>query len=88
MTRTGQLVILSSAKSKAMFHQHKKPALLRWTLAWRRGHKKINNEGQVKRKIRRVVKVQRSIVGATVEEVRRCCSGAAAVAAPTLYVGS
>jgi len=70
VTRTGQLVILSSAKSKAMFHQHKKPALLRWTLAWRRGHKKINNEGQAKRKVRRVVKVTRGIVGASVDELK------------------
>ena len=52
-----------------MYHQRKKPALLRWTQAWRRHHKKANVEGTIKRKARRVVKVQRAIVGSTVEEV-------------------
>jgi hypothetical protein len=39
--------------------------------AWRRMHKKLNLEQGVKRRARRVVKIQRSYVGASVEEVRR-----------------
>ena len=70
MTRTGQQVILSGSKSTSLYHQRKKPALLRWTQAWRRHHKKANVEGGVKRKTRRVIKVQRSYVGLGVDEVR------------------
>ena len=70
VSRTGQQVILSGSKATAMFMQKKKPALLRWTQAWRRQHKKINVEGGAKRKVRRVVKVQRAYVGASLEEVR------------------
>lgn len=70
VTRTGQLIVLSGSKATAMYHQRKRPALLRWTQAWRRQHKKLNVETGQKRKTRRVVKtVQRSFVGLSAEEV-------------------
>ena len=69
VTRIGQLIITGSSKTSAMYHQRKKPALLRWTQAWRRQHKKLNVEAQQKKRARKVIKVARAIVGANLEEV-------------------
>lgn len=59
VTRTGQLVVLSTSKVTSLYHQRKKPAKLYWTLASRRAHKKLNTEAGIKKRARRVVKVQR-----------------------------
>lgn len=59
VTRTGQLVVLSTSKVSSLYHQRKKPAKLYWTLASRRAHKKLNTEAGIKKRARRVVKVQR-----------------------------
>lgn len=70
VTRTGQLVVLSGSKTTSLYHQKKKPAKLLWTQAWRRLHKKMNVEGGIKKKARRVIKQQhRSVVGASMDEV-------------------
>jgi ribosomal protein L24E len=72
VTRTGQLVILSSSKVTSLYHQRKKPAKLYWTQASRRMHKKLNQEAAIKKRARRVVKLQRGFVGAeNLDEVRR-----------------
>jgi len=64
-------VVLSGSKATAMYMQRKKPMLLRWTLAWRRNHKKLNVEIGQKRKTRKVVRtVTRNFVGMTSDEVR------------------
>lgn len=71
MTRIGQLIITGSSKTSSMYHQRKKPALLRWTQAWRRQHKKLNVEAMQKKRTRKVIKVARAIVGANLEEASR-----------------
>ena len=70
VTRTGQLIVLSGSKTSAMYHQRKRPALLRWTQAWRRQHKKLNVETGLKRKARKIVKTApRAFSGLSAEEV-------------------
>jgi hypothetical protein len=64
-----QPVNLGSSKAKSLNNQRKKPALLMWTSAWRRLNKKANTEGAIKKKARKVVKIQRAIVGASLEDV-------------------
>lgn len=73
VTRTGQLVVLSSHKVKCLYQQKKKPAKLYWTLASRRVHKKKQSEETaIKRRARRVVKIQRGYVGAEkIEEIKK-----------------
>lgn len=73
VTRTAQLVVLSTHKVLRLFHQKKKPAKLYWTLASRRAHKKKQSEeAAIKRRARRVVKVQRGYVGAEkLEEIKK-----------------
>lgn len=68
--RDGQPVILSSSKVKSLLNQRKKPQLLVWTQVWRRLHKKGKDEGAVKKRARKVVKIQRAIVGATIEDLK------------------
>lgn len=65
------MVVLSTSKVSALYHQRKKPAKLYWTLASRRLHKKLNMEANIKKRARRVVKLQRGFVGGeNLEEVR------------------
>lgn len=73
VTRTGQLVTLSTHKVSCLYHQKKKPAKLYWTLASRRVHKKKQSEeAAIKRRARRVVKIQRGYVGAEkIEEIKK-----------------
>ena len=42
-----------------------------WTQAWRRLNKKGKDEGIARKKTRRMVKVQRAIVGASLEELAK-----------------
>ena len=68
--RDGQPIILSTSKSKIMVTQRKKPAKLMWTQAWRRLNKKGKDEGIARRKSRKAVKVQRAIVGASIDDLK------------------
>mmetsp|Transcript_11627 Transcript_11627/g.25369 ORF Transcript_11627/g.25369 Transcript_11627/m.25369 type:complete len:105 (-) Transcript_11627:158-472(-) len=47
----------------------KKPAKLVWTQSWRRLNKKGRDDGVVRKKARKAVKVQRAIVGASLEDL-------------------
>ena len=69
--RDGQTVIISTSKCKSLVHQKKKPSKLLWTQSWRRLHKKGKDEGIVKKRTRRVAKVQRAIIGVSLEEIRK-----------------
>ena len=68
--RDGQPILLSTSKCKSLYHQRKKPAKLMWTQSWRRLNKKGKDEGVAKKKARKVVKAQRAIVGASIQQIR------------------
>mmetsp|Transcript_1579 Transcript_1579/g.2200 ORF Transcript_1579/g.2200 Transcript_1579/m.2200 type:complete len:157 (+) Transcript_1579:58-528(+) len=70
--RDGQPVLLSTSKCKRLYIiNKKKPAKLMWTQAWRRLNKKGKDEGIVKKKARKLVKVQRAIVGTSLEDLMK-----------------
>ena len=71
MRKDGQPVTLGSAKARRLLNNRKKPAKLMWTQAWRRLNKKARDDGAVKRKARKAVKVQRAIVGASLEDIQK-----------------
>jgi large subunit ribosomal protein L24e len=71
VTRTGQLIVLSGSKASSLYHQKKKPALLRWTQSWRRHHKKLNVESSQKKKSRKIVKVARAFVGLSADDLKK-----------------
>ena len=58
-------------KCKSLMNQRKKPAKLVWTQRWRIMNKKGLNEGVAKKRTRRVVKVQRAIVGTSAEDIKK-----------------
>ena len=68
--RDGQPVLLATSKAKSMIQQRKKPAKLMWTQAWRRLNKKGKEEGIVRKRSRKAVKVQRAIVGASIDDLK------------------
>ena len=53
-----------------MYHQGKKSSRLMWTQAWRRLNKKGKDEGISKKKTRKTVRVQRAVMGLTVEDLK------------------
>jgi large subunit ribosomal protein L24e len=62
-------VLLGSSKAKRLLMHRKKPSKLVWTQSWRRLNKKARDDGIVRKKARKAVKVQRAIVGASLEDV-------------------
>ncbi|CAN0138721.1 unnamed protein product [Ascophyllum nodosum] len=70
--RDGQPVTLFSSKCKnLLLNQRKKPAKLTWTQAWRRLNKKIKVEEVSRRRTRKATKLNRAIVGASLEEIKK-----------------
>jgi len=69
--RDGKPLWLSSSKVYSLTLQRKKAAKLVWTQAWRRLHKKGLSETTSKKRTRRVGKVQRAVVGASLDEIKK-----------------
>eukprot|EP01084_Bolivina_argentea_P210289 357986_1 len=69
--RDGQVVTMGSSKAKSMVHQRKKPSKLMWTQSWRRLNKKGKDDGISKKRTKKVAKLQRAIVGVSLEEIRK-----------------
>merc|ERR1719231_1183941 len=51
--------------------QRMKPSKLMWTTAWRRLNKKMNVDVVVRKRTRKATKVQRAIVGVSLEEIKK-----------------
>merc|ERR1712137_1449863 len=58
-------------KSEAAFHRKVNPRSVRWTQVYRRLHRKGTTEEVSKKKSRKVQKVQRAIVGASLDVIKR-----------------
>ena len=67
--RDGQPIILSGSKAKSLYLQRMKSSKLMWTQAWRRLNKKGNDATIARKKTKRSVKMQRAIVGISLETV-------------------
>ena len=67
--RDGQPIILSGSKAKSLYLQRMKSSKLMWTQAWRRLNKKGNDATIARKKTKRTVKMQRAIVGISLETV-------------------
>ncbi|KAJ3275398.1 60S ribosomal protein L24 [Terramyces sp. JEL0728] len=59
-----------NSKNKSLFLQRKKPAKFDWTVVFRRLHKKGIDETATKKRTKKSVKVQRSIVGASLDVIK------------------
>ena len=69
--RDGKPLWMGSSKAFSLTIQRKKAAKLVWTQAWRRLHKKGITETTTKKRTRRTGKVQRAVVGATLEDIKK-----------------
>ncbi len=72
--RDGKPIWLGTSKAYSLTIQRKKAAKLVWTQAWRRLHKKGLSETTTKKRTRRANKVQRAVVGASLEDIRKKAS--------------
>ncbi|KAJ3258291.1 60S ribosomal protein L24 [Boothiomyces macroporosus] len=59
-----------NSKNKSLFLQRKKPAKFDWTIVFRRLHKKGIDETATKKRSKKTVKVQRSVVGASLDVIK------------------
>lgn len=71
IARDGRLFFFASKRARTYFKRKVKGQLLRWTLTWRRNHKKLRTDEQLKRTKRRVRKVVKDIQGITRDEIKR-----------------
>jgi large subunit ribosomal protein L24e len=69
--RDGKPIWLGTSKAESLTLQRKKAAKLVWTQAWRRLHKKGLQETTAKKRSRRTGKIQRAVVGASLEDIRK-----------------
>merc|ERR1712189_21457 len=66
----GKVIRMISSKTKALYHDRKNPRKLRWTILYRRKHKKgISQEASVKRRVRRNIKATKAIGGLSYNEL-------------------
>ena len=71
VAKDGKLHYFISKKTKSLYHQKKKAVNLTWTVAWRRFNKKLKVDELVKRRTKKTTKVQKAIVGMSLEEIKR-----------------
>ncbi|KAL8271309.1 hypothetical protein Esti_004748 [Eimeria stiedai] len=77
VARDGKVHTYIHSKQARLGRQKLKPAKLRWTLCaallkvWRRANKKSRGEAVAKRRTRKTSKVQKAIVGISLEEIKQ-----------------
>merc|ERR1719420_1103303 len=71
IAKDGKTHFFFTSKAASLFHQRIKPVKLRWTQQWRRMNKKGSTDQSSKRKIRRVQKLQKAIVGMSLEDLKK-----------------
>ena len=69
--KDGKVYYFFSCKVASLFHQRKKAVKLTWTQAWRRFNKKIKADEITKRRTRKTTRVQKAIVGMSLDEIMR-----------------
>merc|ERR1712194_145250 len=69
--KDGKVHFFVSSKARSLFHQKIKPVKLTWTQASRRFNKKIKVEDIQKKRTRRTTRVQKAVVGMSLDEIRR-----------------
>ena len=69
--KDGKVYYFFSTKCMSLFHQRKKAVKLTWTQAWRRFNKKIKVDEISKRRTKKTTRVQKAIVGLSLDEIKR-----------------
>ena len=69
--KDGKVHFFISSKARCLFHQKIKPVKLTWTTASRRFNKKVKIDDIQKKRTRRTTRVQKAVVGMSLDEIRR-----------------
>jgi large subunit ribosomal protein L24e len=69
--RDGKIHYFISSKVRSLFHQRIKPVKLTWTQASRRFNKKTKIDDIQKKRTKRTTRVQKAVVGMSLEEIKR-----------------
>ena len=69
--KDGKVHFFISSKARSLYHQKIKPVKLTWTQASRRYNKKIKVEDIQKKRTKRTTRVQKAIVGMSLDEIKR-----------------
>merc|ERR1711971_967070 len=69
--KDGKTHLFISSKTRSLFHQKIKPVKLTWTQASRRFNKKTKVVDIQKKRTRRTTRVQKAVVGMSLDEIRR-----------------
>ena len=71
VAKDGKTHFFISSKTRSLFHQKIKPVKLTWTQAWRRFNKKLQADVVERKKTRKTTRVQKAIVGMSLEDIKR-----------------
>jgi len=71
VARDGKVSVFLSKKAKSLSLRKIKSQRITWTTAWRRANKKIKAENEKNKKKRRVVKIERGIVGLPLDQLKK-----------------
>jgi len=69
--KDGKVHFFITSKARSLYHQKIKPVKLTWTQASRRYNKKIKVEDIQKKRTRKTTRVQKAIVGMSLDEIKR-----------------
>merc|ERR1712038_2070017 len=70
ISKDGRTHYFISTKARSLYHQKIKPVKLTWTMAWRAYNKKIKVDEPQKKKSRKTTRIQKAVVGMSIEEIR------------------
>ena len=70
-SRDGKVHMFISSKARSLFHQKIKPVKLTWTVASRRFNKKTKIVDLQKKRTKRTTRVQKAVVGMSLDEIKR-----------------
>merc|ERR1712147_70330 len=69
--KDGKVHFFITSKTRTLYHQKIKPVKLTWTQASRRFNKKLKVEEIQKKRTRKTTRVQKAIVGMSLDEIKR-----------------
>jgi len=71
VAKDGRISMFINKKAHKLYLRKVKAQKITWTTAWRRHNKKIKTDEGAKKKKRRAAKVQKAIVGISLEDLKR-----------------
>merc|ERR1712072_389174 len=71
ISKDGRIHLYMTKKSKCLARSKVKPQRITWTVSWRRANRKIKTDDAAKRRKRKAAKVNRAIVGISLDDIKK-----------------